>query len=37
MAVSEMTPRERRDMKYIIGVAIMAVVVFLLYIAFTAG
>jgi hypothetical protein len=32
-----MTPRERNDMKYIVGVAIVAIVVFLLYIAFTAG
>ena len=30
-----MTPREHRDMRYIVGVAIVAVVVFLLYIAFT--
>jgi hypothetical protein len=32
-----MTPRERHDMKYIIGVAVLLVVILLLYIGVTAA
>ena len=32
----KMTPRERKDMKYVVGVAIVAIVTLLLYIAFTS-
>jgi uncharacterized membrane protein YukC len=31
-----MTPREKHDMRYIVGIAIVAVVFALIYIAFTA-
>lgn len=32
-----MTPRERRDMRYIVGVAILAIVMLLIYIGITVG